>query len=188
MQSTVGEIGAFCSQQIVSQQKAESLDPSSDHQFTNPSVESPAKTELEPVGDPTNSSPIAPIAFFPLAQQSPTATELAAKILLCQNWVGRVETTPQDAEATTEASPALTKAEQPTGPVVLQCGQRVRVVLPGSQRDGKTGVVERAISEGGEIKYEVWLNDASIRRDLRKMVCCSGWLEALASDAGDLSG
>jgi len=192
IQAQVGEIGALLTPNSSSSDIDVAMELGSDppvkHQFTNDEAETLVNTELEAVGATTNPAPIPPTAFFPLAQQSPTATELAAKILLCQNWVAGVETTPKDAEATTETSAALTKAEQTTGPVVLQCGQRVRVVLPGSQRDGKTGVVERAISECGEIKYEVWLNDASIRRDLRKMVCCSGWLEALASDAGELSG
>lgn len=67
--------------------------------------------------------------------------------------------------------------------------QQVLVKLPGSQRDGKTAVVRSAIVTGdGQLEYELWLDDATLRRDLRKMMCCSGWLEVIASDAGEMSG
>jgi hypothetical protein len=143
------------------------------HQFTNFNAENTSQRELQMVGDTTNLPPIPPT--------SPTVQDLAAKILLCQTWVAAAETVSSAERETSTGIPMTpTCVADQTQATVLQRGQRVRVVLPGSQRDGKTGVVRRVIADSVGHKYEVWLDDASIRRDLREMLCCPGWLQAIA--------
>jgi len=57
-------------------------------------------------------------------------------------------------------------------------GQQVQVILAGSQRNGKTGVIRRIFTEGdGHLKYEVILDDKSFQPPLRKMICLGDWLE-----------
>ena len=56
------------------------------HQFTNSTAQSFANTGTEAVGVTTNSPPTAPTEVIE-AQQSPTARELAAKVLGCSTWV-----------------------------------------------------------------------------------------------------
>jgi putative DNA primase/helicase len=60
---------------------------------------------------------------------------------------------------------------------VFKVSDRVRVHCPGSQRDDKTGVVQQIQNDG--IHAIVWLDDASIRHDLRRWECHLSWLEVL---------
>lgn len=116
---------------------------------------------------------------------TPTKQNGPAKILLCQSWVAAAETADREREVSIPTSAATMNAAHSNHAAVFQRGQQVRIKLTGSQRDGKTGVVRGATANGdGHLEYEVWLDDNTIRRDLRKMMCLGGWLEAIARDAG----
>jgi len=92
LQTPIGEIDAQVKTSMISQQSNEAITLSSNHrtvasmgetptrhcpqQFTNWDSETTASSDLQSVGDATNSPPTAP-----------TARELAEQILLCQTWV-----------------------------------------------------------------------------------------------------
>lgn len=82
-----------------------------------------------------------------------------------------------EAEANAPQSSAVPHrvAPTPVAPAEIRRGQRVRVHCSGSQRDRLTGVV-RELNGGRAI---VWLDDASIRSDLRRWECPFNWLEVL---------
>ena len=63
----------------------------------------------------------------------------------------------------------------PKAPVEILKGQRVKVHCQGSQRDGTIGVVK---SVDGDMVI-VWLEDSTIRQDLRRLECSMEWLEVL---------
>jgi putative DNA primase/helicase len=66
-------------------------------------------------------------------------------------------------------------AAEVIAPIKIRKEQRVRVRCQGSQRDGKIGVVK---SFNGT-KAVIWLEDSSIRCDLRRWECPISWLDVL---------
>jgi hypothetical protein len=84
LQASIGEIGGTTTEATFSQPSTEAIASPLDHQFTNWVVETITVTNLDSVGDTTNSLPITPTGQT--QQQSPTARELAEQILLCSTW------------------------------------------------------------------------------------------------------
>jgi hypothetical protein len=85
-QTLVGEIGEQIDTTFTSKQPSEAIASSLPHQFTNSIALSPGNTSVSAVGESTNSPPTAPTEIIE-AQQSPTARELAARVLGCSTWV-----------------------------------------------------------------------------------------------------
>ena len=81
-----------------------------------------------------------------------------------------------------EPEQSITKAIAPLAePIKIRIGQRVKVSCQGSKRDQKVGVVKSiAVAKSiDESKAVVWLEDPSIRSDLRKWECQLSWLTVL---------
>lgn len=80
------------------------------HQFTNSVDETITATSLDSVGDPTNSSPIAPTENT--QQPSPTARELAEQILLCSTWIEIASRVKENTHTLVMAAKEMTAAQR----------------------------------------------------------------------------
>lgn len=83
--------------------------------------------------------------------------------------------TEQKAQKEAFDSPARAIDAAPAPVIEIRKGQRVKVHCEGSQRDGKIGVVK---SVNGTDAV-VWLEDASLKQNLRRWECLTSWLEVL---------
>ncbi|WP_250126635.1 DUF3987 domain-containing protein [Chroococcidiopsis sp. CCMEE 29] len=122
LQAWVGEIGAEVYPTIISQlPSAASASPSDHqsvpstevtpapewiHQFTNSNTEIVTQPDLQVVGDPTNSPPIAPTQQIE-PQRSPTARELATLVLGCSTWVELAKSVNQSAKKLMKAASCM---------------------------------------------------------------------------------
>ena len=108
LQAQVGSVGVSATPDLSSKQPGQELDSSDrhpvSHQFTNSIPETLASSEVQVVGDATNSPPIPPTA--------PTAQELAAKILQCTTWVQVVEAVEQNKKKLISAAGQLTQQQR----------------------------------------------------------------------------
>lgn len=102
LQSSIGEIGDFVNPAFTSNQQDETVAVTSDHQFTNSTAETGYQQELDPVGDTTNSPPIAP-----------TAQELAAVILQCATWVELVQGIGENGSSLLAAAKTMPQEQRP---------------------------------------------------------------------------
>ncbi len=167
----------------------------------HPDDEPPGGSSISslPMPDDSGSSFTAELQTDTASNMSPTDSprqDLAAgQILLCQTWVTAAETLNQgkgspvkdtsNSAAHREQKQAIAKRSPQSGIAPEQAaseafarGQRVRVNLSGSQRDGKTGVIRNTFKDqDGHLKYEILLDDKTIRANLRKMECFGNWLE-----------
>jgi hypothetical protein len=100
-QAPVGEIDAQVKTSMISQQSNEAITLSSNHQFTNWSSETTASSDLQTVGDATNSPPTAP-----------TARELAGLILQCSTWVELAEAVGTNAKKLMQAASQMTQKQR----------------------------------------------------------------------------
>jgi len=118
LQAQVGSVGVSATPDLSSKQPGQELDSSDrhpvDHQFTNSIPETLASSEVQVVGDATNSPPIPPTA--PTAS---TVQELAATILQCTTWVELVQIVDGDSQKLVAA----------TGEMVHQQRQKVSSLL-----------------------------------------------------------
>jgi hypothetical protein len=84
------------------------------HQFTNWDAETTAISDLQTVGESTNSPPTAPTApTAPIeSQRSPSAQELAALVLRCSTWVELAQAVSNNAKQLMKAASQMTQQQR----------------------------------------------------------------------------